>query len=150
MANQTETLSRFGKSFQEKLCQLILEDRPFCDQISEVLNINFLELKYLQVFVETIFVYRNRYKTHPTYELMATMLKSGLAQENEAIKKQVREYYARIISGSVQGQDYIKEQAIDFCKKQVLKEAMIKSVKLLKTSSYDEIQKIINDAQAGR
>ena len=146
MANQTETLSRFGKSFQEKLCQLILEDRPFCDQISEVLNINFLELKYLQVFVETIFGYRNRYKTHPTYELMATMLKSGLAHENEAIKKQVREYYARIMSGSVEGQDYIKEQAIDFCKKQVLKEAMIKSVKLLKSSSYDEIQKIINDA----
>ena len=49
------------------------------------------------------------------------------------------------MSGSVQGADYIKEQAIDFCKKQVLKEAMIKSVKLLKSSSYDEIQKIIND-----
>ena len=146
MANQMETLSRFGKSFQEKLCQLILEDRPFCDQISEVLNINFLELKYLQVFVETIFNYRDRYKTHPTYELMATMLKSGLREENDGIKKQVRDYYARIMSGSVQGADYIKEQAIDFCKKQVLKEAMIKSVKLLKSSSYDEIQKIINDA----
>lgn len=146
MANQTETLSRFGKSFQEKLCQLILEDRPFCDQISEVLNINFLELKYLQVFIETIFDYRERYKTHPSYDLMATMLKSGLREENDGIKKQVREYYARIMSGSVQGADYIKEQAIDFCKKQVLKEAMIKSVKLLKTSSYDEIQKIINEA----
>ncbi len=146
MANQMETLSRFGKSFQEKLCQLILEDRPFCNQISEVLNMNFLELKYLQVFVETIFNYRDRYKTHPTYELMATMLKSGLREENDGIKKQVRDYYARIMSGSVQGADYIKEQAIDFCKKQVLKEAMIKSVKLLKSSSYDEIQKIINDA----
>lgn len=146
MANQVETLSRFGKSFQEKLCQLILEDRPFCDQISEVLDINFLELKYLQVFVETIFNYRERYKTHPSYELMATMLKSGLHQENEAIQKQVREYYSRIMSGSVQGSEYIKEQSIDFCKKQVLKEAMIKSVKLLKSSSYDEIQKIINDA----
>jgi len=50
------------------------------------------------------------------------------------------------MSGSVKGADYIKEQAIDFCKKQVLKEAMMKSVKLLKTSSYDEIQKIINNA----
>ena len=146
MANQTETLSRFGKSFQEKLCQLILEDRPFCDQISEVLNINFLELKYLQVFVETIFSYRDRYKTHPSYDIMATILKSGLRDHNDAIQKQVREYYTRVMSGSVKGADYIKEQAIDFCKKQVLKEAMMKSVKLLKTSSYDEIQKIINEA----
>ena len=37
---------RYGKSFQEGFCQLILEDRPFADQISEVLDINFLELKF--------------------------------------------------------------------------------------------------------
>ena len=42
---------RFGKTFQESLCQLILLDRPFADQISEVLDLNFLELKYLQVFL---------------------------------------------------------------------------------------------------
>mgnify|MGYP003656909111 CR=1 FL=1 len=146
MANQTETLSRFGKTFQEKLCQLILEDRPFCDQVSEVLDINFLELKYLQVFVETIFNYRDRYKTHPSYDIVATMLKSGLREHNPAVQKQVREYYSRIMSGSVKGADYIKEQAIDFCRKQVLKSAMMRSVGLLKTSSFDEIQKIINDA----
>jgi hypothetical protein len=51
---------RFGKTFQESLCQLILLDRPFSDQISEVLDLNFLELKYLQVFVKKIFEYRKR------------------------------------------------------------------------------------------
>ena len=146
MVNEKETLSRFGKTFQEKLCQLILEDRPFCDQLEEVLDINFLELKYLQVFVETIFNYRKKYGTHPSYDIVATMLKSGLREQNDATQKQVREYYARIMSGSVAGSDYIKEQAIDFCRKQVLKEAMMASVKLLKSSSFDEIQKIINDA----
>ena len=49
---------RYGKSFQEGLCQLILEDRPFADQISEVFDINFLELKYLQLFVKKIIQYR--------------------------------------------------------------------------------------------
>ncbi len=39
--------SKYGKDFQEKLCQLILQDRIFCDQIEEVLDIQFLELKYL-------------------------------------------------------------------------------------------------------
>ena len=46
--------SQFGKTFQENLCQLILYDRIFADQIKEVLNINFLELKYLQAFVKQI------------------------------------------------------------------------------------------------
>ena len=33
---------RYGKAFQEGLVQLIFEDRPFADQITEVLDINFL------------------------------------------------------------------------------------------------------------
>ena len=30
------TFSRYGKSFQEQLCMVILDDRPFADQIEEV------------------------------------------------------------------------------------------------------------------
>ncbi len=146
MENRNETFSRFGKSFQEKLCQLILEDRPFCDQIEEVLDIQFLELSYLQVFVETIFNYRIRYGTHPSYDIMTTILKSGLNDKNEAVKKQVRDYYVRICTSEIKDVAFIKEQSIDFCRKQVLKSAMMKSVKLLKSSSFDQIQKIIDDA----
>ena len=49
--------SKFGKTFQEGLSQLILMDRPFADQIHEILDINYFELKYLQVFVKKIFQY---------------------------------------------------------------------------------------------
>ena len=38
--------SKYGKSFQEKLCMVILDDRPFADQIEEVLDVGFLELNY--------------------------------------------------------------------------------------------------------
>ena len=43
MNNQTETFQRFGKAFQEKFCHLMLSDRPFCDQVAEVLNVEFLD-----------------------------------------------------------------------------------------------------------
>jgi len=55
--NEKASFSRYGKAFQEGLVQIIYEDRPFADQITEVLDINFLELKYLQVFVEKIFTF---------------------------------------------------------------------------------------------
>ena len=42
--------SKFGKLFQESLVQLLLEDRPFCDQMQEVLDVTFFEVKYLRVF----------------------------------------------------------------------------------------------------
>ena len=48
------SFAKFGKNFQEKLCELILKDRAFCDQIMEVLDINFLELRHLRVFVKKI------------------------------------------------------------------------------------------------
>ena len=35
---------------------------------------------------------------------------------------------------------------MDFCKKQKLKGALFKTIKLLQSSSFDEISKVINDA----
>ena len=137
---------RYGKSFQEGFCQLILEDRPFADQISEVLDINFLELKYLQVFVKKILQYRQKYGTHPTYKIMVTILRAEMSAENDVIQKQVRDYFARIYKTDVDGKGYIKETSLDFCRKQKIKESMLKCVPLLEKLSFDEISKEINNA----
>jgi replicative DNA helicase len=142
------SFERYGKTFQENLVQLMLDDRSFCDQISEVMDTNFFELKYLRVFVDKIFDYRKKYGTHPSRDTITTILRSDLDKENDLLQKQVREYYARISSNefSLDGEQHIKDISLDFCRKQKLKEAMIKSVGLIQNSSYDEISKIINDA----
>ena len=139
--------SHFGKSFQEALCLLILEDRPFADQILEVFDITFLELGYLRLFVSKIIAYRLKYGVHPTKKIMNTIIKSDLEKENEAIQKQVRDYFATImVSEQIKDSEFIKDKALEFCRKQKLKGAMLKSVDLLQTCSFDEISKIINDA----
>ena len=140
------SFSRYGKNFQEGLCQLILEDRPFADRITEVLDLNFLELSYLQTFAKKIIDYREKYGVHPTYNTMMTIFRTEMEEEPEVVQDQVRKYFARIHKSDVEGPDYIKEVSLDFCRKQKLKEAMLESVKLLKTSSYDEISSTINNA----
>lgn len=146
--NDKASLSKYGKDFQEKLCQLVLQDRTFCDQIMEVFDIEFLELKYLRVFVKKIFEYKEEFSVHPSFETMATLLRSSLIEENQAVQIQTRDFFARIYKSdmSVDGEDFIKKTSLDFCKKQKLKEAMLKSVKLLQNSSFDEIASVINDA----
>tara|TARA_Y100000034_G_scaffold136332_1_gene212256 strand:+ start:7887 stop:9263 length:1377 start_codon:yes stop_codon:yes gene_type:complete len=150
MVNQMDqpSFSKFGKTFQEDLCHLILADRPFADQISEVLDPTFLELKYLKVFTEKIFGYREKYSVHPTCKILTTIFRSALEDESELIQKQVRDYFVRICGTEVEidGAEYIKETSLEFCKKQKLKEAMLKSVTLLQNSSFDEISELINDA----
>ena len=144
---QMADFSKFGKSFQEGLTQLILQDRPFADQICEVLDINYFELKYLQVFVEKILKYKDKYQVHPSSKTMTTILRTELDGENEAVRKQVRDYFARIYNDdSTDGADYIKQTALDFCRKQNLKNAMIKCVPLLEEASFDEIATVINDS----
>ena len=119
--------SRFGKTFQENLVQLILMDRPFCDQIREVFAVEFLELKYLQAFVNIVFSYKDKYKIHPTFDIMTTLLRTGLEDQNETVQKQVRDYFARMQDSEPDGAQFIKETSLDFCKKQKLKEAVEKA-----------------------
>ncbi len=142
------SFERMGKQFQENLCQIILDDSQFCAQIGEVLDPNFLELRYLRLFVNKVFDYRKKYGVHPSRDTMAMMLRAEIADENDVIQKQVREYFARIQMNDValSGAEHVKDVSLDFCKKQKLKEAMIKSVELIKSSSYDEVSKVINDA----
>ena len=146
MLAEKVNFGRYGKAFQEGLVQLIFEDRAFADQITEVLDINFLELQYLQIFITKIVTYREKYSTHPSIDAMITMLRTELDAEEELVQKQVRDYFARIHTREMGDVEYIKETALDFCRKQNLKEAMMRSVPLLQTCSFDEISKVINDA----
>ena len=141
-----ESFSHYGKDFQEDLCHLMLVDRPFSDQMYEVLDINFLELKYLQVFVKLIQNYREKFKIHPSENIMKSVLRSELANELESVQQQLRNFYARIFNSEIGDSEYIKSTALDFCRKQKLKGAMLKSVKLLENLSFDEISQVINDA----
>jgi replicative DNA helicase len=147
MLAQKADFGRYGKSFQEGLVQLIFEDRPFADQITEVLDAEFLELEYLRTFVAKIMEYRTKYGKHPSTNAMISILRTELDRESEVTQQQVRDYFARVHTNEIADDiDYIKETSLDFCRKQKLKEAMMKSVGLLQTCSFDEISKVINDA----
>lgn len=146
MKAEKANLGRYGKTFQEGLVQLVFEDRPFADQITEVLDVNFIELEYLRIFLNKMLYFRHRYNKHPSVDAMMTIIKTELEDEDEVLKEQVQDYFVRIHQRELTDIDYIKETSLDFCRKQNLKEAMMTSVGLLQNCSFDEISKVINDA----
>ena len=139
--NNTEkpSFSKYGKDFQESLCQMILQDRPFADQIMEVLDIGFLELRYLRVFVQKVMDYRSKYEVHPTYKTMISIIRADIEEENAATQQQIRNYFARIHDTQVSGSDYVKNIALDFCRKQKLKEAISLLTDLVKKLTIPRI-----------
>ena len=126
----------------------MLADRTFCDQILEVLKLEFFEIKYIRVFASKIIEFKQEYEEHPTHKSIATILRASLEDENPAIQRQTRDFFARLYKTEVPESEkkFIKNTALDFCKKQKLKEAMIHSAKLLQNSSFDEIAELINEA----
>ncbi len=149
MTSAEISFAKFGTSFQENLVHLLFEDRAFSDQLREVLDVEFLEVKYLRLFVKKLFDHRDKYGTHASREVMTTILRSDLDDENEVVVKQVRDFYARILSSEnqVKDADYIKSISLEFCKKQKLKEALLESADLINrvsSTSYDEVRKKID------
>ena len=145
MENST-SFSKYGKQFQELLVQIIMEDRPFADQIEEVLDTSFFELEYLRVFVRKLFDYRVKYGVHPTRNILASIFRTELENYNDSTQKQVRDYFARVCIREIKDEKYVKETSLDFCKKQKLKEALMKSVDLIQSSSFDEVRNVIDEA----
>jgi len=142
------SFSKFGKTFQEQLAFLILDDRVFSDRMMEVLSVEFFELKHLQIFVEKVFQYKRKYANHPSISMMETILKSDLENHNEVSQKLVRDYFARIRANFTldNSAGFVKDKAIDFCRKQKMREAMLKATGLLQRCSFDEISVVLNDA----
>ena len=61
MIDEKQDFSRFGKQFQENLCNLILDDSQFAAQIGEVLDINFLVAPYFDSdFLDNISIIMNK------------------------------------------------------------------------------------------
>ena len=108
MSNNNQLdFSKFGKNFQEKLAQLMFQDRQFADQLREVLDLNFFELKYLQAFSQKLFDYRDKYDMYPSSSIMNTILRTELDEDNDALNKQIRDYFARILaSPEIEDEDY--------------------------------------------
>ena len=104
-----------------------LNDRTFADQMFEVLDLNFLELKHLRVFISKIKEYREKYGVHPTSNIMLSIIRTGLEGEAESVKTRIRDYYARVLANGElpEGSDFIKDTSLDFCKKQKLKETQV-------------------------
>lgn len=138
---------RFGKSFQEKLCKLIIFDRPFADQMEEVLDISFFENKALQELTKLIFKHRDEYKVHPCEDTLETLIRTEISDLPESTQKVIRNFVAKAIGNkSITDAEFIKNQALDFCKKQKLQEAIIHSISLIKVSSFDEVKGVIDNA----
>ena len=144
MAEQIDTLSKYGQSFQSKVVSALVTDNKFLDVISEITNPKFFENDANKWIISEIIEYHNEYRKPPTLDVF----KSELSKiDNDILKKTVVEQLRHVFTniGNVD-LDYIKNEFREFCINQNLKGVILRSVDLLKAGSYDRIKDEVDAA----
>lgn len=144
------SLSRYGKTFQERVVQALLLDHKWAEEIAEVLDPSYFELKYLSVMCKLCFDYAKKYRTFPTFPILVSIVKDELRHSADStLQQQVIGFLTKIRSDDELGDiPYVKEKALDFCKKQALKAAIDQSIDVMgsDTGSYESVVEIIKKA----
>jgi replicative DNA helicase len=139
-----DTLQFYGSAFQNKVLCSLMKDRPFLQQVHDIIDPKFFSSESAQWLAKTILTYFDQYKSPPTLEVLKVETdRVDIDLLKTTIVENIREVLKYADSEDAQ---YIKDKTLDFCKNQKLKAAILKSVELLKSGKYDEIKSNVDEA----
>lgn len=139
-----DSIKKFGASFQSKTIACLLSDKPFLEQIVDIIDKNYYESPADQWIVSEIIGYYLKYKNPPSLD--AFKVRSDLV-EDDVLKASIVEHLkSAFLKVKSDDMDFVKEQFLEFCKNQKLKSAIIDSVDLLKVGQYDQIKHLVDSA----
>ena len=139
-----QSLENYGIGFQTKVISALLTDKPFLQNVNDVLTDEYFSNTAHKWVINEVLKYYQKYHTNPTMDVLKVEMKRV---ENEvlqlSIKEQLKEAYK---SSDESDLTYIKQEFTNFCKNQQLKKALLNSVDLLKAGDYDSIRMLIDGA----
>jgi replicative DNA helicase len=139
-----QSLESYGISFQTKVISALLTDKPFLQNVSDIITDEYFSNTAHKWVVNEVIKYYTKYHCPPTMDVLKVELKRV---DNEvlqlSIKEQLKEAYR---SSDESDLSYVEEEFTNFCKNQQLKRALLNSVDLLKAGDYDSIRTLVDSA----
>ena len=140
----SETLVQYGTSFQSKIIVSLLNDVKFTKQIIDILEVSYFDSDSNKFIIKTIQDYFAKYKTVPTMEALKVFIDDI---ENDVLKSGVVDFLRQAWSHRESPDlEFVKEKCLEFCKNQVIKNAIMESVELLDNQQYDDIKGVMDKA----
>ena len=138
------TLSQFGHVFQAKIISSLLSDKKFIQTICDILEPEYFDSDANKWLAKEIRDYFFEYKTSPTLEVMKVKIDD---MENDVLQVSVvenlKESWRNVNSTDL---PFVQEQTLEFCRNQVMKNAIMDSVDLIEVGQYDQIKKLVDSA----
>ena len=132
-----DTLTKYGSSYQSKVVASLISDTKFLEQVTEITKPAFFESQANQWIIGQLQSYFSEYHASPTMEVF----KIKVGDIDDKILKQMVVEQLKIVYLQIGADDlpYVKNEYLTFSKNQRVKDALLKSVDLLKAGNYDKI-----------
>ena len=139
-----DTLVKYGTSYQTKVVASLISDAKFLEQVYEITKPNFFESQANQWVVGETLKYFNEFKSSPSMEIFKIKVADI---EDKVLKQTVIEQLKGIyLQIGTEDLPAIKKEYRKFAKNQRVKDALLKSVDLLKVGEYEKIIDTMNAA----
>jgi len=132
-----DTLVKYGQSYQSKVVASLLSDNKFLEQVYEITKPAFFESEANRWIIDEVLDYYSEFRTAPTMEVFK--IKVGNIEDKvlkQTVIDQLKNVYQQFGSEEL---PYVRKEYLTFAKNQKVKEALFKSVDLLKIGDYDKI-----------
>ena len=140
----SESLVKYGTSFQSKIITSLLLNNKFIKTVYDILEVSYFDADSNKFLIKEIKKYFDKYKIPPTMEALKVIIDD---LENDTLKTSVvdslRNAWNHRESPDL---DFVQEKTIEFCRNQIIKAAIMESVELLDTQQYDKIKGVIDNA----
>ena len=136
-----------GSTFQIQLLNQIIVDKDFSRSIIDVIENNYFENKYFKIIIQMVKEYYTKYEHTPTFDTLEQITKSELQQE--LASKIVLDTLTKIKDAPTEGQEFVQEKALKFCKQQELQKAITKAQKVIdggEFENYDTLEALVREA----
>ena len=142
--DNTDTLSKFGTSFQKKIVTSLLFRKTFLPSIFDILDSKIFDSEADRWLVTTIKKYFLEFKKSPTLEVLKILIEDI---DSEILKTSVIHNLKEVYNNrEATDLEFVEKTILEFCRNQSLKNAILKSVDLLQIGEYEQIKAVIDEA----
>jgi replicative DNA helicase len=136
-------LEDYGPSFQLKVLSSLLKNKNFLLNVRDMIDESHFDHQGHKWLLHEIIKYFDKYHTTITLDTLKIEVKKI---DNDILQVAIKEQLKLIYTTQYEDQEYVEEEFINFCKNQLLKNALLDSVDLLKHGHYDDIRLMIDNA----
>jgi len=138
----------YGTEFQESLMRVLLHDREWALEASELMNPNMFESRHVQFVGELYWKFFKKYRAFPTMSIFVNdIVKQELKGMDDSLRNSVTNLLIKCSKKPEKSEaEYIKDKMEKFCRNRNIKNALVEAVSLVKEEKYDAIIGLLNKA----